>query len=309
MQVVHLFDVAAHELKYLTDTSGKAEYTCLTDFTMTHDSSMALVAFETCDGALLEVHSRSGQLLQSIRPEHVHFDMTVACLINNRAATSNPWANLVVWDLLTGQQVSAIRLRASSEADSDEDYSSEDDMYPPEHASLMCADKTGARLACIAPDSTLVHMFDAVTLDRTISVCPPAGMGPCGGSLAAMQMKAFHCLLLAHREQPDVWHVCRLEPGTGGLRKVLQFENVQLPTLSEDEAFIACLCRGDSSTIQVFDTRSGDMVFVYRICLSRGNDHLKSMAMTWVSSRLLIQANIDQLESRRATDHIIVLQF
>ena len=322
MQVVYLLNAAAHTLQHITDSSNEDEEARLCSLSFTPDSSMLLTAFETHEGALLNVHRTSdGQALHVLRPEHAQHDVAVACLPGLRAVMSSRSSGFTVWDLLTGKQLGAVKVPEAL-SDSDEDLGSDDDvdMDSPTSRGQICVNRAASTLIYSGADSHMIHIFDAVSLQALGSACPLYGTGIDHGSFHGLASAAFNCLLETRlTNETSTWHLCSLATGTSVrsseylIRKIMHFESDQAPILSEDDAFAACLSRGSPATIQIFDTRSRSMVHAHALGLPHEGDELGPLSMMWSDSCLLIMTHTAQVDCRnqrgKSMDHIIVLQF
>ena len=192
-QVVHLLDVDTKRLLYLTDSSGKSRETSLRQVSFTPDSKVILTTFSTSNGALLEVHSRNGQLITQIRPQNAHNVMVVAGLNSNRAAIASKFGKITVWCLLTGLQTCAITVdHTFVEPMEDMLYGSKAlGLELPTHASLLCTDRHGACFAYINKDSGRLQLFDAATMQTLGSYGLPTARISWG------QLSSVGCLRMA----------------------------------------------------------------------------------------------------------------
>ena len=295
-------DVAAQRLTYLTDTSGTSEMAQTFQICFTPDSSMVLIAVHTCSGARLEVHSRNAQRLHRIRPEEADNNLAMVCLTSLQAAVTSDFNGFTVWDLLTSQQLHAVKLHEEKELDSDDE-----EMVFPTVPSLLCADKFGTRLAYVESDSVIVHLFDAATLQPLGTLNPPDIVTSQQGiSHLNLGVSSFLLTPYSERWNTRVVHLCRLEEDPAVLQTLMHIEPNQAPVHSEDAAFFACICKGGAATIKVFDSRSGDLVLAHEAGLQDAK--AESMVVTWIHSSLLITARVRQAGSCKTTDHITVLQ-
>ena len=324
LQVVYLLDVAAQRLTQLTESSGRAEEARLGDICYSLDSSMLLTAAErglpgAIQSPVVEVHSCNGQALRVLQPQHGRSSVTLACLAGNRAVISCRSSEFTVWDLLTGQQTGTVKVPGAHD-DSDDDSGDDHDMNFPIRASRICVNSTASRLVYLGAGRTIVHIFDAVSLQALSSICTldrigsDARLGPCGLTSGASSF------LLETYPQGDTsaWHLCSLETGKMVFSQEMPSESAQAPSLSEDDAFAAFVCINAECrpSIQIYDTRSGSMVYARKLGLPSGDDkhgHVSEVYLDWIGSCLLIMAETIHANSGglhvRSTAHILVLQF
>ena len=316
MQVVYLLDVAAQKLMLITESTNGADEARLGDVCFSLDSSMLLTAFETADGPLVEVHGCNGQALHVLQPQDARFATTLACLSGNRAVVSCRSSEFTAWDLLTGQQTGTVEVpgpRYYGEDDSDEDFGLDDC----DHASRICVNSSASRLVYLGANRTIVHIFDAVSLQALSTIWTAASIGPhANNGLCGLQSGAISFLLKTYPQGgTSAWHLCSLETGTTVFSKNMPCGSAQAPVLSEDDAFAAfvCISTEGQASIQIYETRSGSMVHTRKLGLPRGAEVLRQVYMNWAGCHLLIMARTVQGSpcrlQGRSTSHILLLQF
>ena len=305
---MYLLDVATQALSFLTDSScSMARVSELTELSFTPDSKIILVTVETCQGARLGVHLRgSQQYLMRLRPPACN--VTVACLGNTRAAIATRTAGLTISGLLNGTLLSSTGWR---EAGLDP-YMGELTMTVPKFPSLLSTNPTQSRLAYVAADSTVVQIFDAVTLQQLGSICLSARLLQRDGSMCGicgLNLGMYSCMLSTslRTHSTSGAFLCRLDAGFRLLSQPLRFESTQAPALSTFEAFAACVSRSKPSTVQVYNIYSGARVLAHKLTLPNGYATLGPLEVAWMGSKLMITTTAIRIKSQKPTDHILVL--
>ena len=300
--------LATQALSLLTDSSrSAANVSELTELSFTPDSKIILVTIETCQGACLGVHLRgSWQYLLQLQPPACN--VTVACLGNTRAAIATRTAGLTVCGLLNSTLLSSKGWREAGLHFHLGELALEAPMFP----SLLSTDPTESKLAYIAADSTVVQIFDAVTLQHlgsfSLSACllqrDGSMCGICGLDLGTYSCSLSTCLRM---DSTSIAFVCRLDAGFRLLSQPLRFQSTQAPALSSVGVFGACVSKSKPSTVQVYNIYSGAMVLAHEVTLPSGYAALGPLEVAWMGSKLLITTNAIRTKSQKPTDHILVL--
>ena len=250
MQELYKLDISS---RAMTHVLGTEVISCNISFAP--DSNLCLVLLPA--EAMLEVYSQSGQRLARFPERRVPGDSSLpslAFLVEDHVAMAHT-QSFIVHDLRSGQLLATIWPAQDSA-----------DCASMTRAGVIAADRAGSTLAFCAAGTSVLHLYDAATLNLLGCVCASGDVVPAasgGYHRTADLVWGVHGWLLVTASVNVMGHVCEdlhllsYQDGSNTYEEVLwRGHQPEGRSASPDGALVCCYDLA-ASTVEILDARFG----------------------------------------------------